>query len=44
MAEDRIGELGAGVERLELVPEVRTEELVDRGEHLGAGAVVARER
>ena len=32
------------LERLELVSELRAEELVDRGEHLGAGAVVLRQR
>ena len=44
MAEDRIGELGRGRELLELAAEVRAEELVDGGEHLGPRAVVERER
>ena len=44
LAEDRVGELGRRGERLELVAEVRAEELVDDREHLRARAVVARER
>ena len=44
VAEDRIGELGRGGELLELAAEVRAEELVDGGEHLGARAVVERQR
>ena len=44
MAEHRVGELGARVQRLELVAEVRAEELVDGGEHLGPRAVVSRQR
>ena len=44
MAEHGIRELARGGERLELVAEVRTEELVDRRQHLGARAVVPRER
>ncbi len=44
VAEDRVGELGRGGELLELPAEVRTEEVVDRGEHLGARAVVERQR
>src|ERR1700757_5284270 len=44
MAEDGVRELGRPGELLELTAEVRAEELVDRGEHLGAGPVVERER
>ena len=39
-----IGELRRCGERLELVAEVRAEEVVHRGEHLGARTVVQRER
>ena len=41
MAEDGVGELGRRGERLELVAERSCEEVVDRGEHLRPGAVVA---
>src|SRR5262249_55603991 len=44
MAEDWIGKLGGSRELLELPAEVRAEELVDDGEHLGTRAVVERER
>ncbi len=44
MAEDRIGELARGGELLVAVAELLAEEVVDRGEHLGPRAVVARER
>src|SRR5581483_7322017 len=44
MAEDRIGKLRGGGSRLEPVAEVRAEELVHRSEHLGARAVVQRQR
>ncbi len=44
MAEDRIRELRAGMQRLELVAEVRAEQLVHRCEHLGARAVIPRQR
>ena len=44
VAEDRIRELAGGGERLVLVAEVGAEELVDRREHLGPRAVVARQR
>src|SRR5215468_161942 len=43
MAEDRIGKLGRGRELLELPAEMRAEELVDNGEHLGTRAVVERQ-
>ena len=42
--EDGVRELGRGGERLVLVAECAGEEVVDRGEHLRARAVVARER
>ena len=44
VAEDGIRELGGRGERLILVAERVREEMVDRGEHLRAGAVVAPER
>ena len=44
MTEDGVRELGRAGELLELTAEVRAEELVDRGEHLGARPVVERER
>src|SRR5581483_1465293 len=44
MAEDRIGELGRGGEILELVAEVRAEQVIDRGEYLRPRAVVERQR
>ena len=43
LPEDGIGEVAGGRERLEVVAEVAVEEMVDGGEHLGAGAVVVRE-
>ena len=43
-SEHRVGELRRGVELLELVAEVRAEELVHRREHLGPRAVVPRQR
>ena len=43
MAEHRVGELAGGRERLVLVAERGLEEMVDRSEHLGPGAVVAPE-
>ena len=42
-AEDRVGEAPGGLERLELVPELAREQVVDGGEHLRPGAVVLRE-
>ncbi len=44
MAEDRVGELARGRERLEAVAERGLEEVVDGGEHLGPRAVVLRQR
>ena len=44
MPEDRIGELRRGVELLELVAEVRAEQLVHRRQHLRPRAVVQRQR
>src|SRR3954469_25063533 len=44
MAEDGIGERGCSRERLELVPEVGAEELVDRCQYLRPRAVVERQR
>ena len=44
MAEHRVGELAGRGERLVAVAELLAEEMVDRGEHLGSRAVVARER
>ena len=44
VAEDRVRELGRSRELLELAAEMRAEELVDGGEHLGARAVVERQR
>ena len=44
MAEDRIGELAGGRERLVALAELLAEEVVHRGEHLGARPVVARQR
>ena len=44
MAEDRVGELARGRERLVAVAELLAEEVVDGGEHLGPRAVVLRQR
>ena len=44
MAEHGVRELGRSRKLLELAAEVRSEELVDRGEHLRPRAVVERER
>ncbi len=44
MAEDGIGKLGRRCQLLELAAEVRTEQLVHGGEHLGARPVVERQR
>src|SRR5262249_19351809 len=44
MSENRIRELGGGSQLLELAAEVRSEELVDGGEHLRTRAVVERGR
>ena len=43
-SEHRVGELAGRCERLELLAELGAEEVVDHGEHLGARAVVARQR
>ena len=43
-AEDRVGEPPGRLERLEALPELAREEVVDRGEDLGARAVVLGER
>ena len=43
MAEHRVREVARGRERLVFVAERGLEEVVDRGEHLGPGAVVAPE-
>ena len=42
--EHRVGELAGRRQRLELLPELGAEEVVDHGEHLGPRAVVARQR
>ena len=44
VAEDRVGEVARGRERLELVAELLAEEEVDGGEHLRPRAVVPRQR
>ena len=44
MTEHRVGKLTRGSERLVVVPELLTEEVVDRSEHLGPRAVVAGQR
>src|SRR5262249_60828298 len=44
MAEDGVGELARGRERLVLAAELVAEELVDRREHFGAGPGVLRQR
>ena len=44
LPEDRIGELARCRERLEIVAELRLEQVVDRREHLRPRAVVPAER
>ena len=44
MAEDGVGELARGRQRLEPLAELAAEQVVDRGEHLRPRAVVAAER